>query len=79
MAPRNPLLDLRQLRACQQSLEFGLADQHDLQQLTIGIQVEQQADFLEDFRAKKLRLVEHQNRLSLQRDQRVEELAEDAL
>ena len=61
-AERDALPELPELRLIQLLFKFGLAGEHDLQQLFSGsLQIRQQADFLEHLRRKILRLVNDQH------------------
>ena len=74
MTSRYPLLHLTEFGPRQQLIQFRLPDQHDLQRLMIGVDVGEETNLLENVGAQVLRFVEDQNRLRLQRHQRIEKL-----
>ncbi len=76
-AARNPLIELPQIRLPQHRFEIRLADQNDLQQLgAVGFEVRQQPDLFENRRREMLRLVDQDDRMRVQRDQRRQELVQ---
>src|ERR1017187_5349179 len=60
-AKGNSLLQLPQADAIEFFIQFGLSDKQDLQQLLLrSFQIAQKWDFLENFRRKVMRFVDHQ-------------------
>ncbi len=61
----------------QHIVQVRLPDQHDLEQLgLVGFEVRQQTDLFEDTRIEMLRLVDHDDGMRVQRNQRREKLLE---
>src|ERR1035438_2501009 len=60
-AKGNSLLQLPQADGVELFVQFGLSDKQDLQQLLLrSFQIAQKSDFLENFRRKVMRFVDHQ-------------------
>src|ERR1039458_467123 len=62
-ANSNSLFELPETDRIQFLVEFGLPDQHDLQQLVVvGFEVRQKADFLKDVRRQVVCLIDNEDR-----------------
>ena len=78
-ADRNALIQLPQFGLVQQFQQVELPDDHDLQQLlVVGLEVRENADFLEHVSRQVLRLVDDQHGAAVQRHQREQEVVEGA-
>src|SRR5207249_6507804 len=74
-ASGDSLVQLPHFGLAKHIVEVRLADQDNLQQLgLVGFEVRKQTDLLEDARTEMLRLVNHDDGMRVQRDQRGEEL-----
>ena len=75
--PRHPLLELPQLRPREQRLQIRLADQDDLEhRAALVIDIREQADLLQDVGLEVLRLVDDDDGVRLEGDQRREKILE---
>ena len=77
LAPhRHALIDLAHLELLQTRLQFGLADEDDLEQAASRFELGQRADLLEERLREMLGLVDDQHREGVDRFQRGQELVE---
>src|SRR5262249_19379996 len=74
VAARYALLDLSEVGSREEVVQFRLSDQDDLQQLAIGIEIQQKPNLFEHVGGQMLRFVEHQDRMRVHGRQRMEEL-----
>ena len=61
----NPFLELAHAHVAQSMIEFGLAEEDDLQKLvSLGLKVGEQANFFERFRRHRVRFVNQDDHLA---------------